>query len=85
MPLRPEAIKNIADALWSVLRQQGNDPQIDLQVLASCVMVSLAALPPESRAPWYQMFTQLLGELAEPLLSGEQEPDAWLDRDSRRH
>jgi hypothetical protein len=85
MPLRPEAIKNIADALWSVLRQQGNDPQVDLQVLASCVIVSLAALKPESRAPWYQMFTQLLGELAEPLLSGEQDPDEWLDRDSRRH
>jgi hypothetical protein len=85
MPLRPEAIKNLADALWAVLRQQGNDPQVDLQALASCVIVSLAALKPESRALWYQMFTQLLGELAEPLLSGEQDPDEWLDRDSRRH
>ena len=83
--IRPEAIKNIADALWAVLRQQGNDPEVDLQALAACVVVSLAALTPGTRALWYQMFTQLLGEIAAPLLSGEQDPDEWLDRESRRH
>ena len=82
--LRPEAIKNLADALWAVLRQQGNDPSVDAQALAACVLVSLAALPPETRARWYQMFTQLLGEMAEPLLSGQQDPDEWLERESRR-
>jgi hypothetical protein len=83
--MRPEAIKNIADALWAVLRQQGNDPEVDLQALAACVIVSLTSLTPETRAPWYQMFTQLLSEMAAPLLSGKQDPDEWLDRESQRH
>jgi hypothetical protein len=57
----------------------------DQQALALCVITALAALKPEHRAPYYLKFTQVLREQAAPLLSDEQDPDEWLDRESRVH